>query len=133
MRVEIHEVEWLDPPRTVTPSELGGMCSLSVAEVQELVDYGLLRPVGGAAEPVFSAECVGPLRQAATLRARFDLDVFMLGLVFSQLERIARLEREVRSLQAHLPNPPPGREGPAAWREPHDGEPPAHPSSRRTS
>lgn len=120
MNAEMHDFEWLDVHGTVAAAELGSMCGLSAADLQELLEYGLLRPINdGAQGPVFSSACVQPLRQAATLRRRFDLDVFVLGLMFSQIEQIAHLEREVRTLQAQLPHPQPERDGPARWREPH--------------
>ena len=120
MSADIHELAWLDARATVAESELAHMCRLSIPEVDELVEYGLLAPVGGTPSAyVFSAACVQPLRQAGALRAHFDLEPFVLGLLFSQFERIARLEQELRSLQAHLPHSGPPREGPTPWREPH--------------
>jgi chaperone modulatory protein CbpM len=96
------------------------MSGLSVAELQELVEYGLLTPAGGSAsEPLFHAGCVPSLRRASALRARFDLDLFVLGLMFSQLEHIELLEQQLRTLRAHVPHPGPPREGPSSWREPH--------------
>lgn len=119
MNVELHEFAWLDARCTIEQSELGQACRLSVDEIEELVDYGLLTPLGGdPARHVFSAACVQPLREAAGLRARFDLDLFALGLLFGQLDRIAGLERQVHGLRARVP-PQPEREGPAGWNEPH--------------
>lgn len=120
MQIEMHEVDWLDPHGTVTQRELAALCRLSVDDVEELVDYGLLVPAGGSHGAwTFRAGCVQPLRQASALRGRFDLDLFVLGLVFSQLERIALLEQQLRSLQAHVPVHAPVRDGPATWHEPH--------------
>lgn len=120
MKAEGEEPVWLDASRTVTQAELARMCRLSVIEVEELVEYGLLMPLAG--QPTlhqFSAGCVQPLRQAGALRERFDLDLFVLGLMYSQFEHIARLEQELRSLQAHVSHAGPARDGPALWREPH--------------
>ena len=59
------------------------------------------------------------LREAARLRAQFDLDLFTVALLLGYLQRIARLEHQLRSLQAHVPYPQHlPREGPAPWREP---------------
>lgn len=119
MRAELHDPHWLDARCTIGQSELAQACRLSVEELEELVEYGLLTPLGGApASRVFSAACVQPLREAVELRARFDLDVFVLGLLFSHLDRIAHLERQVHGLHAHLPQRP-EREGPGSWHEPH--------------
>lgn len=120
MKVDVHDSDWLDPHGTVSQAELSRMCRLSVAELEELVEYGLLVPAAGRpAAWTFHAGCVQPLRQAAALRGSFDLDVFVLGLLFSQLERIAHLEQQLRALHAHLPPHAVPREGPASWREPH--------------
>lgn len=120
MSVETHDLAWLDARATVGESELARMCRLSIADLEELVEYGLLAPVGGTPSAyVFSAGCVQPLRQAGALRARFDLEPFVLGLLFTQFERIARLEQQLRTLQAHLPDAAPVRDGPAPWHEPH--------------
>ena len=120
MSTKSWDCDWLDPHGTVSAAELARMCQLSAAELEELVDYGLLLPVtGGPSARLFSAASVQPLRQAAALRSLFDLDMFVVGLMFCQLERIAQLEQQVRSLDAHLRRPRPEREGPARWREPH--------------
>lgn len=120
MHAEIQEAEWLDASGTLGPSELAPMCGLSVAELEELVEYGLLRPAGGSpTEPRFSAACVQALRRASAMRDRFDLDLFVLGLIFSQFEHIEQLEQQLRTLHAHRPDPRSLREGPSLWREPH--------------
>lgn len=94
----------LDAHATISLSELAECCGLTVLELNELVDYQALAPLDAAApERVFSAEWVGPLRTAARLRLDFDLDVFTLAMVLSQMDRIAQLERQVQSLQARLP------------------------------
>lgn len=113
---------WLDAQRRVDQAELAHMCSLSPAEVDELVDYGTLLPVvsGTAGERQFSAACIVPLREAVRLRSHYDLDLFTVSLLFGYLQRIAHLEQQLRGLQAHVPHPQqPPREGPAPWREPH--------------
>lgn len=120
MRSDLEQFEWLDVHGTVGAPELARICNLTLPELDELVDYGLLTPVAASGpQRVFSAACVPSLREASALRSRFDLELFVLGLVFSQLQRISDLEREVRTLHAHLPHSLPGRDGPGSWREPH--------------
>ena len=123
------EGRWLEPQRTVDSVELASLFQLTVAEIGELVDYGALVPDGAAGEGGmrFSSGCMGPLRQALELRARFDLDIFTVALLLQQLQRIAELEQQVRTLQAHVPHRAlAGREGPADWREPHPVKPASH-------
>jgi chaperone modulatory protein CbpM len=113
----------LETHRHIELEDLAAACSLSKAEVQELVDYGALVPVlgeGAVAGLQFSAGCVAPLREAMRLRAHYDLDLFTVSLLLGYLQRIAHLEQQLRSLQVHLPHPAQlPREGPAPWREPH--------------
>lgn len=116
--------DWLllDEYRTLGHEELADMCGMSTAEIDELVEYGALEPVGGEVEHglVFSAGLVPSLREAARLRADYDLDVFTVGVLLGYLRRITQLERELRALRAHLGQAPRlPREGPATWREPH--------------
>jgi chaperone modulatory protein CbpM len=123
MATDVPDPHWLDPHRRVDQAELAHMCSLSVVELDELVEYGALVPLvpeGSAATRCFSAACVAPLREAVRLRALYDLDVFTVSLLLGYLQRIEHLEHQLRALHAHVPHPQPlPREGPAPWREPH--------------
>lgn len=123
MATDVTDLHWLDPHRNIEQGELATMCSLTVAELEELVEYGALLPV--AAEPAaaprqFSAACVAPLREAVRLRGYYDLDLFTVSLLLGYLQRIDHLEHQLRALQAHVPHPQVlPREGPTPWREPH--------------
>lgn len=105
MAMETLDWTWLDAQRRVEQAELEHMCSLTSAEIDELVEYGALVPVIAETTTVrqFSASCVAPLREATRLRADYDLDLFTVSLVYGYLQRIAELEQQVRALQAHLP------------------------------
>lgn len=104
MKPQPPEYTWLDARETVTVSELSRACGLSAAELDELVEYGALRPLEQhRAERLFSAEYVMPLRSVGRLRLDFDLDLFTVALLFGYLNRIEALERQVQSLQAQLP------------------------------
>ena len=126
MKAQAPEWHWLDAQETIPAQDLCRACRISSAELLELVEYGALQPLAGHADHAFSAEWVVPLREATRLRRAFDLDLFTVGLVLDYLNRIEGLERELRSLRAHLPShlSSPARgthEGPAPWREPHSG------------
>ncbi|WP_341918189.1 chaperone modulator CbpM [Polaromonas sp. YR568] len=104
MEQQLLDVAWLDAREAVTLAELAQICALSVDELDELMDYGALVPMQDVRqERLFSAECVMPLRMAGKLRQDFDLDLFTVGLLLGYLNRIETLERQVQSLQAHLP------------------------------
>lgn len=121
MATEPSDWTWLDPQRRIDQPELAHMCSLTVAELDELVEYGALVPVvADDAVRQFSASCVPPLREAVRLRSWYDLDLFTVSLLLQYLQRIAQLEQQLRHLQAHVPHPGQlPREGPTPWREPH--------------
>lgn len=100
---EVTEMVWLDAREVLTLSELEEACAVRAAELQELVDEGVLQPVQrGELVGVFSAEYVMPLRKVSRLRQDFDLDLFTVGLLLEYLLRIDALETKVHSLQARL-------------------------------
>jgi chaperone modulatory protein CbpM len=108
MEQPLFDVAWLDAREAVTLSELAQICAMSVGELDELTDYGALVPMGDVRqERLFSAECVMPLRTVGKLRQDFDLDLFTAGLLLGYLNRIEALERQLLSLQAHLPGDAP--------------------------
>lgn len=122
MGAQAMEFTWTDVRDTVTAAELARSCGLDTDEVRELLEYGALRPLPyTSSEPLFSADVLPALREAARLRRDFDLDLFAVAMLLGYLDRIEVLERQVRSLQAQLPFhvPPAHREGPQPWREPH--------------
>lgn len=81
--------------------ELSVACALSVAELQELMDYGALTPLlAQQAEPLFAISYLEPLRVAGKLRHDYDLDLFVVVILMDYLQRIAQLESQLRSLQA---------------------------------
>lgn len=113
---------WLEPQRRIAQPELAQICRLGDAELDELVEYGALVPLPDepAGDRRYSAACISPLREAARLRADYDLDLFTVSLLLGYLQRIAQLEQQLRGpqVQAGHPHPLP-REGPTPWREPH--------------
>lgn len=122
MQIKASDWTWLDTQRSVDQVELAHMCSLSSVEIDELVDYGALVPVVSerAAGRLFNAAVVPSLREAARLRADFDLDLFTVSLLLGYLQRIVHLEQQLRSVHAQMPHPGQlPREGPTPWREPH--------------
>ena len=91
------EVTWLDARETVSMTELSRVCGLTEAELR-----------------------------AASLRRDFELDLFVMALLLEYLDRIEALERQVKSLEAHLPAHANKhqREGPQPWHEPHGSSEP---------
>ena len=88
-------------PFSISFEELSIASSMTVAELQELVDYGALQPLDATqAEPAFAISYLEPLRTAGKLRLDYDLDLFVVVIVMDYLNRIKQLEAQLRSLQA---------------------------------
>jgi chaperone modulatory protein CbpM len=99
------EADWLHAQSRVTLVELAQSSGLPEDLLRELVEYGALEPTEGAGEWCFDAECVVRVRTAARLRNDLELETGSLALVLSFLERIQRLEAQVRHLHAQLAAP----------------------------
>lgn len=122
MTPQPHEWSWLDASETISISDLSRVCRISADELNELVEYGALKPLPvGTQGRVFSAAYVAPLRKACKLRRDYDLELFTIALLMEYLNRIEELERELRTLHAKTPAhvTAPHREGPQPWREQH--------------
>ncbi|EJL88484.1 hypothetical protein PMI15_00780 [Polaromonas sp. CF318] len=125
MNPQTHESLWLDGRHTVDLPELGRICGLSSKEILELMEYGALAPLNAQPQPpVFSTRCIAPLRQAASIRSDFDVDIFTVAILLGYINRISELEKQLRALHAQLPSHLHvhiQREGPASWHEAHAG------------
>jgi chaperone modulatory protein CbpM len=107
MTTPSEDVAWLYRERRVSLVELVEVSGLPEDVLNELVDYGALRPAAGDAPPVFDGDCVTRLRAAARLRNDLELETPALALALSFLERIQSLESEVRRLEARFARPHP--------------------------
>lgn len=101
MATDDDEVMWLHTHAQVSIVELARTSGLPESLLRELVDYGVLSPADPqAAQWEFSAEYVVTVRTAARLRNDLELETPVLAMTLSFLERIKRLESEVRHLRA---------------------------------
>ena len=103
MAAERDDILWLDERVLVTITELSECAGVSEAVLRELVEYGALAP----ADPherdwTFSAHWVVSVRTAARVCHDLELETRALALALSYLDRIQRLEDEVRRLNAQL-------------------------------
>lgn len=98
---ERDDAVWLHAHAQVTLVELAQTTGLPEAVLRELVDYGAIAPSDPrAGDWAFSAECVRRVRTAARLGRDLELETSTLALVLAFLERIQRLEDELRRLAA---------------------------------
>jgi len=105
---EHDEGVWLHGGAQVTLVELAQVSGLTEELLRELVEFGALAPVTVAvasSEWCFSADCVVRVRTAARLRTDLELETPALALVLTYLERIQRLDTELRHLRAQLSAP----------------------------
>jgi hypothetical protein len=98
------DVMWLDARHSLTLIELADQSGLSVSEVTELVECGVIAPLESADDVNrFSGEVLTLARTAARLRTDFELHASGLVLAARLLERIRELEVELQALQARMP------------------------------
>jgi chaperone modulatory protein CbpM len=104
MKIELADALWLDKHQEVAFAELAQWSGLSEAELRELVDCGALVPIDAqSAAWSFGGECLVTVRTARRLRDDLELDPHALALALMFLDRIRRLEAQLRELQAQLP------------------------------
>jgi len=85
-------------------SELADLAGISEAELCELVDCGALAPAsGGPGHWVFGLRSLTVARAARRLGEDFELEPHGVALLLVLMDRIRRLEEELRELQARLP------------------------------
>ena len=102
---DVEESAWLHAEAQVTMIELARSSGLPEEVLRELVEYGALEPAGEAGAWCFGADCVVRVRTAARLRNDLELETPALALVLSFLERIQKLEAQVRHLHAQIAVP----------------------------
>ena len=103
MSVPIEDAMHLDTIAEVTWTQLLHSSGLPESELRELVRYGALVPQNPDA-PVwtFEARWLVVAKKASRIRHDFELDPYGISVVLSYLERIGRLEEEIRALRAQL-------------------------------
>ena len=104
MPTEADESVWLGEVRAMSMGELLEHSGLSAHELQELIDYGALTPLhGAAATPLFASHCLLTVRTATRLRQGFELEPHGLALAVALLGRIRDLEAQLEQVRAQLP------------------------------
>ena len=104
MSSEHARVAWSDESVQLRLSELADLADLSEAELLELVECGALTPDEGTpGQWVFGLTSLTVARTARRLREDFELEPHGTALLLVFVERIRRLEEELRDLRARLP------------------------------
>jgi chaperone modulatory protein CbpM len=95
------EIIWLNEAALCSFEHLADVSGLSIEELGELVDSGVLQPADRTAQPpLFRLGSLVMVNSARRLRDDFELDRNGLTLALRLLQRIAELERQVQALQA---------------------------------
>ena len=103
MNAPIDDAMHLDAIAEVTWTDLLHSSGLPESELRELVRYGALVPRNPDASAwTFEARWLVVARTASRIRNDFELDPYGVSVVLSYLERIERLEDEIRALRAQL-------------------------------
>ena len=93
----------LDAIAEVSWTELVAAAGLPEDELRELVRYGALVPRDPEAPTwTFEARWLVVAKAASRIRRYFELYPYGVSVVLSYLERIERLEAEIRALHARL-------------------------------
>jgi len=103
MAAPIEEATYLDAIAEVTWTQLVSASGLPEGELRELVRYGALVPRDPAAPTwTFEARWLVVAKAASRIRHDFELDPYGVSVVLGYVERIERLEAEIRALRAQL-------------------------------
>ena len=107
MTTDFCDALWPDPQRRVPLRELADVSGFSEAEVLELVEYGALAPADATSgQLVFTVSAIYAARTARRLGEDFALEPHAIALLLAYVERIRKLEEELRALRARGGFPP---------------------------
>ncbi len=100
MMVEVSEAIWLNETGVCSIEQLAQASGLSLDEVRDLVESGVIRPVDEDAQPVsFHLHYIVAVKTARRLRDDFELDRRGVALALRLLQRIDALEAELNTLR----------------------------------
>lgn len=93
MSVMVSEAIWLDETGACSIEQLAQWSDLTVEEIHDLVDTGVIAPIAaGEQPPSFGLQWVATARMARRLRQDFELNQGGLAMALVLLQRIERLE-----------------------------------------
>jgi hypothetical protein len=105
MPIQVFDAELRQSVDYLSEEEVRAMCQMSLAEIMELIDYGVLRSEMELGDVLFfSMPQVHRLQNASQHRRDYDLDLFSVVLVMGYLQEIADLTQQVIDLHVALAN-----------------------------
>lgn len=101
MKIQITDTIWLNESGTCSIEHLAEVSGLSLAEVHDLVERGVIAPVDERARPPsFHLQCIVAVKTARRLRDDFELDPNGTALALALLRRIHELEAKLQAERA---------------------------------
>jgi chaperone modulatory protein CbpM len=104
MTMSTHDIEFeFDRAPSYTVDELCEICQLTLERILELVDYGVIHPVGSSsADWRFPVQAILQARRA--LRLQRDLELNLAGIALAQelIDENERLRRQLQVARALL-------------------------------
>ena len=89
--------------RRISLTELKQVSGLTIREIEELVDFGVLEAQGkDPDEWIFSSHCITVVRKAIRLKKDFDLNPSGIALALTYSEQIQELETRLHELECQL-------------------------------
>jgi chaperone modulatory protein CbpM len=103
MRVQVTESVWLDDAGVCSVEQLAEISGLSIAEIDDLVENGLIAPTDRDVQPrSFQLHHITTARTARKLRDDFELDPHGVTLALTLLRRVEELQAELATAQARF-------------------------------
>ena len=100
---EILEFDFEHRAPAYTLDDFCEICQVTVESVYELVDYGVLNPVGASStEWRFPTQAIIQARRALRLQRDLELNLAGIALALELLDDNERLRRELQIARAHL-------------------------------
>ncbi|CAH2810505.1 MAG: hypothetical protein CBARDMAM_6065 [uncultured Caballeronia sp.] len=100
------ESVWLNDVDVCQVEYLAEVSGLSIEEIEDLIDTGIIEPVNTSAPPrMFQLRYVVTVKTARWLRDDFEIDQRGLALALSLLQRIDELQAEIHATKARLGYP----------------------------
>ncbi|MFI4939672.1 MAG: chaperone modulator CbpM [Burkholderiales bacterium] len=103
MKVDVSEWIWLNDQGVCSAQYLAEASGLSSAELDELIENGVIVPVDNQAQPQsFHLRYVATANTARRLRDDFELDLHGVALALTLMRRIDELQEELNAIRAQL-------------------------------
>lgn len=102
MNRQLSESIWLNDTDVCQIEYLSEVSGLSIEEIEDLVDSGVIAPAEPARPRLFHLQHVLTVKSARRLRDDFQLDHHGVALALVLIRRISELQAELEAMQARL-------------------------------